>query len=60
MHKGVSMRVGMIMQQIMSTVENMRDADCNVLLTGENGVGKTLLAKLYILPAGDRTCRFYP
>ena len=47
MHKGVSIIVrSEIMQQIMSTVENMRDADCNVLLTGENGVGKTLLAKI--------------
>jgi DNA-binding NtrC family response regulator len=47
MHKGVSIIVRSgIMQQIMTTVENMRDADCNVLLTGENGVGKTLLAKI--------------
>ncbi len=47
MHKGVSIIVRSgIMQQIMSAVENMRDADCNVLLTGENGVGKTLLAKI--------------
>ena len=47
MQKGVSIIVrSEIMQQIMSTVEDMRDADCNVLLTGENGVGKTLLAKI--------------
>lgn len=47
MHKGVSIIVrSEIMQQIMSTVEHMRDADCNVLLTGENGVGKALLAKI--------------
>ena len=47
MHKGVSIIVrSEIMKQIMSTVEDMRDADCNVLLTGENGVGKTLLAKI--------------
>jgi len=47
MHKGISIIVRSgIMQQIMSTVEDMRDADCNVLLTGENGVGKTLLAKI--------------
>jgi len=47
MHKGVSIIVrSEIMKQIMSTVEAMRDSDSNVLLTGENGVGKTLLAKL--------------
>lgn len=47
MHKGVSIIVcSEIMRKIMSTVEDMRDADCNVLLTGENGVGKTLLAKI--------------
>lgn len=47
MHKGVSIIVrSEIMKQIMSTVEAMRDSDSNVLLTGESGVGKTLLAKL--------------
>jgi len=47
MNKGVSIIArSEIMKQIMSTVEAMRDSDANVLLTGENGVGKTLLAKL--------------
>ena len=47
MHKGVSIIVrSEVMQHIVSTVEHMRDADCNVLLTGENGVGKALLAKI--------------
>jgi two-component system, NtrC family, response regulator HydG len=47
MHKGVSIIIrSEIMKQIMSTVEAMRDSDSNVLLTGESGVGKTLLAKL--------------
>jgi transcriptional regulator with PAS, ATPase and Fis domain len=47
MHKGVSIIVrSEIMKQIMSTVEAMRDSDSHVLLTGENGAGKTLLAKL--------------
>ena len=47
MNKGVSIIVrSEIMKQIMSTVEAMRDSDSNVLLTGESGTGKTLLAKL--------------
>jgi two-component system, NtrC family, response regulator HydG len=47
MNKGVSIIVrSEPMNQIMSTVEAMRDSNSNVLLTGESGVGKTLLAKL--------------
>jgi DNA-binding NtrC family response regulator len=47
MNKGVSIIVrSELMKQIMSTVEAMRDSDANVLLTGENGTGKTLIAKL--------------
>jgi DNA-binding NtrC family response regulator len=47
MHKGVSIIArSEIMRKIMSSVEAMRDSDCNVLLTGENGVGKKLLARL--------------
>jgi len=47
MHKGVSIVVrSEIMLKIMSTVEDMRDSNCNVLLTGENGVGKVLLARI--------------
>ncbi len=34
------------MNGILSTIEGMRDSDCNVLLTGETGVGKSLLAKI--------------
>ncbi len=34
------------MNNILSVIEGMKDADCNVLLTGETGVGKSLLAKI--------------
>ena len=34
------------MQQILDVIENVKDSDCNVLLTGESGVGKSLLAKI--------------
>ncbi|MBF0506781.1 MAG: sigma-54-dependent Fis family transcriptional regulator [Nitrospirae bacterium] len=34
------------MQHILGIVENIKDSDCNVLLTGESGVGKSLLAKI--------------
>ena len=34
------------MNKILSVIEGMKDTDCNVLLTGETGVGKSLLAKI--------------
>lgn len=34
------------MKQIIFTTNGMRDSDCNVLLTGESGVGKNLIAKI--------------
>ena len=34
------------MNSILAVIEGMKDADCNVLLTGETGVGKSLLAKI--------------
>jgi DNA-binding NtrC family response regulator len=34
------------MNSILSLIEGMKDSDCNVLLTGETGVGKSLLAKI--------------
>jgi two-component system response regulator HydG len=34
------------MNRILAIIEGMHDSDCNVLLTGETGVGKTLLAKV--------------
>ncbi len=34
------------MREILETIEEMRDSDSNILLTGETGVGKSLLAKI--------------
>ncbi len=34
------------MLNILGIIEGMKDSDCNVLLTGETGVGKSLLAKI--------------
>jgi len=34
------------MKRILSTIDGLRDSDCNVLLTGESGVGKNLVAKV--------------
>jgi DNA-binding NtrC family response regulator len=34
------------MLQILNIVEGIKDSDCNVLLSGETGVGKSLLAKI--------------
>ncbi len=34
------------MQNILDIVEGIKDSDCNVLLTGETGVGKSLVAKI--------------
>ncbi|MBI3592279.1 MAG: sigma-54-dependent Fis family transcriptional regulator [Nitrospirae bacterium] len=34
------------MQKILDIIEGIKDSDCNILLTGESGVGKSLLAKI--------------
>jgi DNA-binding NtrC family response regulator len=34
------------MNNILGVIDGMKDSDCNVLLTGETGVGKSLLAKI--------------
>ncbi|MDA8168857.1 MAG: sigma-54 dependent transcriptional regulator [Nitrospiraceae bacterium] len=43
------------MRKILETIEGIKDSDCNVLLTGESGVGKNLLAKIihYTSPRGE-------
>ncbi len=34
------------MEKILGIIGDMKDSDCNVLLTGESGVGKNLIAKI--------------
>ncbi len=34
------------MKKVLNNIEGMKDSDCNVLLTGESGVGKNLIAKI--------------
>jgi two-component system response regulator HydG len=34
------------MKKVMSMVDGMRNSDCNILLTGESGVGKNFIAKI--------------
>jgi DNA-binding NtrC family response regulator len=48
---GIDKKVSIIaksasMNNILGIIEGMKDSDCNVLLTGETGVGKSLLAKI--------------
>lgn len=34
------------MKDILNIIEGIKDSDCNILLTGESGVGKSLMAKI--------------
>ena len=34
------------MKEILSLIDGIQDSDCNILLSGETGVGKSLLAKI--------------
>jgi len=34
------------MKNILNVIESIRDSNCNVLLTGESGVGKSMIAKM--------------
>lgn len=45
-----------VMKRVLEVVESISGSDCNVLLTGESGVGKGLLAKLIHItgPRRDR------
>lgn len=48
---GMNKKVGIIarsksMQDILDMIEGIKDSSCNVFLTGESGVGKSLLAKI--------------
>jgi DNA-binding NtrC family response regulator len=47
MNRGVSIVTGSeSMRKIVGIVEEMKDSDCNVFLTGETGVGKGLVAQI--------------
>lgn len=49
-HSGGSEEViigdSLVMQQVFSTVEKLRDTDANILILGENGTGKDVIARL--------------
>ena len=46
------------MSNILSVIEGMTETDCNVLLTGETGVGKSLLARIIHFTSRRRTMPF--
>src|SRR5574341_1982586 len=46
------------MNSILGVIEGMKDSDCNVLLTGETGVGKSLLAKIIHFTSRRQTMPF--
>lgn len=46
------------MKKILSVIEGMRGSDCSVLLTGESGVGKNLLAKIIHSTSGRKDRHF--
>ena len=46
------------MNGILGVIEGMKDSDCNVLLTGETGVGKSLLAKIIHFTSRRQTMPF--
>jgi len=46
------------MNKILETIDGMKDSDCNVLLTGETGVGKSLLAKIIHFTSRRQTMPF--
>lgn len=35
-----------VMNEILRTIESLKESECNIFLTGESGVGKSLLAKI--------------
>ncbi len=59
MHKAVSIVArSESMRKIAEIIERMKDSDCHVLLRGERGVGKALLAKLIHFTSGRHTMPF--
>lgn len=59
MNRGVSIiaRSGS-MQKIISVIEGMNESECSVLLTGERGAGKSLLARIIHFTGRRRTMPF--
>jgi DNA-binding NtrC family response regulator len=62
-YAGIDRKVSIIaksesMSSILSVIEGMTDTDCNVLLTGETGVGKSLLARIIHFTSRRRTMPF--
>ena len=62
-YAGIDRKVSIIaksesMSNILSVIEGMKDTDCNVLLTGETGVGKSLLARIIHFTSRRRTMPF--
>ncbi len=46
------------MKKILTVIEDLKDSSCNVLLTGESGVGKSLLAKIIHFTSGRQHLPF--
>ncbi len=62
-YAGIDKKVSIIaksenMNNILTVIEGMKDSDCNVLLTGETGVGKSLLAKIIHFTSRRQTMPF--
>jgi two-component system response regulator HydG len=62
-YAGIDKKVSIIaksesMSNILSVIEGMTETDCNVLLTGETGVGKSLLAKIIHFTSRRQTMPF--
>jgi two-component system response regulator HydG len=62
-YAGIDRKVSIIaksesMSNVLSIIEGMTETDCNVLLTGETGVGKNLLAKIIHFTSRRQTMPF--
>ena len=62
-YAGIDRKVSIIaksesMSNILAVIEGMTDTDCNVLLTGVTGVGKSLLARIIHFTSRRRTMPF--
>src|SRR4030065_359396 len=46
------------MKEILTLIEGIKDSECNILLSGETGVGKSLLAKIVHFTSKRQTMPF--